>query len=592
MIDTPQILKYFPDDMFIKQPIYKSKNKYDVIFINEELYQELFNEKFDWDSACQNILNTFSVTTNKDNGQEQLGEVYVDKQYDPLNIALNGNQGSGRSFYFSSNFNIKGDKTLLATSKKPSYNNGKYPVEMSIKESILSNILAKDCPIKTFQTLALISTNEYYDIDECYIDENDIVQHTITKRLCTLEVRYYQDTEFCRLSNYLYCKSIQPQEIEQIVDKICQVEAYKFNSRFLHGSWSSGNITKFGNMIDLDSGNFVKGRFPQYSNTDNHKECYFGYEILGQQLMINSLCEPSPKIDLAEKYNKYLLEGFCKLIGLDYNKDYEKYNNEITSLFKKYVSLSQKFFPNYYETFFQSPDSNITFLFDFSRFFAEYLTQKLTNNANIFVGLSLLDNNAKMFEYTKNGLKKDKITRFFSENLVFPDNYTKIKAEAINFVFEYDSFFEKLKNDNYNLREIAAKQYFINQNRDYLYNDVYIYDLLDKFQNKEISSKNFSTICNALIKTNIRNNSNICNLKIYNNFLTYCVVSKNSYHIELVKFDDSIEFAKLVVNDVDYMMHHKDNTMLSNEIPITRIDFLSDNTHLLVNGIECKNILV
>ena len=74
-----------------------------------------------------------------------------------------------------------------------------------------------------------------------------------------------------------------------ICKKLVKIEANKFCDRFLHGSWSVGNISTEGNLIDFDTSSFVKGRFPQYSNTNKYKSNYFGYELLGQKIMINSI---------------------------------------------------------------------------------------------------------------------------------------------------------------------------------------------------------------------------------------------------------------------------------------------------------------
>ena len=67
--------------------------------------------------ASKNISEYFSITLDKDKSNcEAIGKGFADRQSDPTGLALSGNQGSGRAYFFGKFFNIKGDKTTLATS--------------------------------------------------------------------------------------------------------------------------------------------------------------------------------------------------------------------------------------------------------------------------------------------------------------------------------------------------------------------------------------------------------------------------------------------------------------------------------------------
>ena len=54
----------------------------------------------------------------------------------------------------------------------------------------------------------------------------------------------------------------------------------------------------------------------------------------------------------------------------------------IGNLSKKFNVLSRKFLPNYYETNVVEDNGDITYLFDFSRFFQKYLIYKKENKNN------------------------------------------------------------------------------------------------------------------------------------------------------------------------------------------------------------------
>ena len=76
-----------------------------MIYVNPRLYEKIYHKKFDYDEAIKEIKRDFSVTLDSKIGNEYNGDVYIDKQGDPTDIALNGNKGSGRAFYIYENCN-------------------------------------------------------------------------------------------------------------------------------------------------------------------------------------------------------------------------------------------------------------------------------------------------------------------------------------------------------------------------------------------------------------------------------------------------------------------------------------------------------
>ena len=615
IIETPHIKELFKEDNLCIQDVYKAKENYNVVYINSKLYEEIFNEEYEWKTAKQKISEMFSITLDEKKSNKQLvGKAYSDKQLDPTGMALSGNLGSGRAYFYGSNFNIKGDKTKLATSPKSIYSNGKYALSATIKETVMANILAKDFAIPTFETLAILETKERFDFLDEYMDLDDIIRAETYNLPCSIEIRVNKEKELYRISNSLINKDeYTMEELEDFCKKLAKIEANKFCDRFLHGSWSVGNISTDGNLIDFDTATFVKGRFPQYSNTNKYKSNYFGYELIGQKLMIKSILDNSNIENITEvqnrledimnkEYERNMKIKFCDLLGLDYNLHYKKYSKYIDNLFKKFNVLSRKFLPNYYETNVVEDNGDITYLFDFSRFFQKYLIYKKENKNNMLLGMKLLLNDTEYIEYEKVGMIKEKVDEFFKDDLVDKDTMDYFINNAMDFVQEYDELFNEINNE-LDLSNIKLKQYVINADRNYLYGNKNIYGELSYiYDTKQIDSNTVNTIINALIKTNIRNNYNndkesILGLQLYKDFLTYWVISKQSYYLVIEPFSSiEIEFAKASINGEEVMIRHSLNAsnqaMMSEKIKFDTLpDILNFDIKLKVNGKEYEDKL-
>lgn len=612
IIETPHIKELFKDDNLCIQDVYNAKENYNVVYINSKLYEEIFNEKYEWEKAKQKITEKFSITLDEEKSNKQvIGKAYSDKQLDPTGMALSGNLGSGRAYFYDYNFNIKGDKTKLATSPKSIYSNGKYALSAAIKETVIANILAKDFTIPTFETLAILDKQERFDFEDEYMDADDIIRKEIYNLSCSIEIRINKERELYRVSNSLINKDkYTTEELEKFCKKLAKIEANKFCDRFLHGSWSVGNISTNGNLIDFDTATFVKGRFPQYSNTNKYKSNYFGYELLGQKLMIKSILnntnienvtntQKSLEDMMDEEYEKNMKIRFCDLIGLEYNLHYKKYSKYINSLCKKFNILSRKFLPNYYETNVVEDNGDITNLFDFSRFFQKYLIYKKQNKNNMLLGMKLLLNDTEYIEYEKIGMIKEKIDEFFEKDLVDKDTIDYFINDAMDFVQEYDELFSEISKE-LDLSNIKLKQYVINADRNYLYGNKNIYgELSYAYDTKQIDNNSINTIINALIKTNVRNNynkneENILGLQLYKDFLTYWVISKEFYYLVIEPFSSlEIEFAKAIINGEEVMIRHSLNEsnqiMVSEKIEFNNLpDILDFDIKIKINGKDIK----
>lgn len=615
IIETPNIKELFNEDNLCMQDVYKAKENYDVVYINSKLYEEIFNEKYEWKTAKEKISTMFSITLDeKKSNKEVIGKAYSDKQLDPTGMALSGNLGSGRAYFYDRSFNIKGDKTKLATAPKSIYSNGKYALSASIKETIIANILAKDFTIPTFETLAILETKERFDFVDEYMDSNDIIKSETYNLPCSIEIRVNKEKELYRISNSLINKDEYTiKELENLCKKLAKIEANKFCDRFLHGSWSVGNISTDGNLIDFDTATFVRGRFPQYSNTNKYKSNYFGYELLGQKLMVKFILDNMNIENINEiqnsledimnkEYEKNMKIKFCDLIGLDYNLHYKRYSEYVDNLYEKFNILSRKFIPNYYETNVVEDNGDITYLFDFSRFFQKYLICQKENKNNMLLGMKLILNDTEYIEYEKVGMIKEKVEELFKEDLVYKDTMDYYINNAMDFVQEYDELFNELDNE-LDISNIKLKQYVINADRNYLYGNKNIYgELSYMYDTNQIDGNALNTIINALIKTNIRNNynndkENILGLQLYKDFLTYWVISEEYYYLVIEPFSSiEIEFAKAIINEDEVMMRHCSNgsnqVMMSEKMEFDRLqDILNFDIELRINGKEYKDKL-
>ena len=614
--EVPNIKENFKIENLCVQYVYQAKEKYNVIYINSKLYEEIFKEKYEWQTAKQRISDMFSITLDEEKSNKQIaGKAYSDKQLDPTGIALSGNLGSGRSFFYKNCFNIKGDKTKLATAPKNIYSNGKYALSAAIKETVIANILADDFIIPTFETLAILDKKERFDFEDEYMDADDVIRKEVYNLPCSIEIRVNKEKELYRISNSLINKDKYTiNELEDFCEKLAKIEANKFCDRFLHGSWSVGNISIDGNLIDFDTATFVKGRYPQYSNTNKYKSNYFGYELLGQKLMIKSILdyeniENANKIEtnlddlMNEKYKGNMKIRFCDLIGLNYNLHYKKYNKYIDSLYEKFNVLSRKFLPNYYETNVAENSGDITYLFDFSKFFQKYLITKKDNKNNILLGMKLLLNDTEYIEYEKIGMIKEKIQEFFYENIVDEENMDYSINNAMDFIEEYDELFNLISKET-ELSSIKFKQYIINANRNYLYGNENIYgEISYLYDIKKIDEQTTNRIINALINTNKRNNynkkdENKLGLQIYEDLLTYLVLSENYYYLVIEPYSNTeIEFAKAIINGQEVMIRHfsdgNGNIMVSEKIEFDNLpDILNFDIKLKINGKEYKDKLI
>ena len=579
-IGEPVIKKYFESSSLVEQPVYKASTEYVLIYVNSKIYEDVFDKKFDWDTASKDVAEYFSVTLdiNASDKAKVVGTAVVDKQYDPLNIASNGNAGSGRAFYFQKYFNIKGDKTVLATSKNKKYNHGKLSLSNAFRECILSNILADDFVYPSFATFAILYKKEDYNFLKKSIIGDTIVDNLDNILPCALIVRVNPDNILYRFTNaFSDNRMFSKDELISMSKRVGILEANKFMDRFLHGSWSGGNLSIDMNMIDFDTSFFVKNRHPQYSVTPWHKNNYFGNELIGQAMVIQSIIDNGNASEpvifdelkdiMNQSYRDAITVRFCDLMGLDYNAHYEKYKKKIDDLVTLFNELSRKCLPNYSELCNTAYYCDNTALFDFSNFFRFYLVYKSQDRYTNMDGMNLLCNKALDVDMSFDEEITDCMKEFFADEFVQGDDaYHAVLLSAIAFIRKYDSLFDDIL-QNENIESKLMKAYVINEDRPYLTGDYDLARLLsDKYVDKAICEEDFNSLLSVIIEANKRNHDFdketefITNLTLYKDCMTYFVIGFGHYRFVVVPFKSSkIDTASVVIDDVELQMMFRED---------------------------------
>ena len=600
MTTTPNITKKIKQKNLSKHNVYYSKNKYKLVYINKQLYAKIFGEQYNLKS--KNFLEKmFSITLDENNAKCQLKNFgYADLQYDATGISTGENLGSGRAFFYLEKFNIKGEKTCLAKASDKYYSDGKFCLPACLKEATYANILSKDFCLPTFETLAVFDKKCSYVFRQQYQTENYEIQDEFFELPTAIEIRVYNQNQLFRLSNVMANgDKISKSKLLTLAKKMGKIEADKFISRFLHGSWSAGNISADANLIDFDTATFVVGRNPQFSNTNKYMASYFGFEKQGQQQLLEILFDYAKTSDddkkqilnqLEQSYTNNIYKYFCEILGLDYKSDYSTKKQQIENLFVEFDELSRMFFPNYYSLNVNEENCQNTHIFDFSKFFQNYLLKR-KKQKDILCAMNLLVNKTQIeqqsFEPTKQVVKKC-FSKYIVEDTPKTTLWVLEKVQKVVELYEqiYDTF------DNKKLNNIIYKTYVANSPRDYLYANQFVFSKIsDMYQNGKITEKDIDVIVEMLIKTNLKKYKNnkkfaLLNVKIFDKGISYIKLYKNKYNYIFVPFEkNKIEFAKLAIENNEYMMKFEESILVSEDIFFKSIpDFDETDYKLKING--------
>ena len=483
----PTAVSRLGEELFLKLPLYRAQKVYRPIYINEELFQKYFGalhlssrqEKADFLSKYFSCSLTPSA---KDS--EQVGWAYVDRQADPSHISLGGNLGSGRAYYLGENFNIKGEKTPLATSDIRRLSDGYLEAERGIWETIVANALKNDFESGASPILTILDMEETCSV---------VWREEPVRRVKI--VRIDNGGTLDRISHIFYNKrQLTKHDLLHTAETFARLEAEKYIHRILHGAWSPGNISPNGDLIDLDTACAVKGRSPSFSATPWHQENYFGFEYKGQARILEMLAD-DPDINrekvgaeelttfMQRRKDEFAAEYFVSLMGFKNTKRViELFHDDITALYRAFRDLAALFYPKLDGLSLKNENSNLIHVVDFSCFFRFYPILKRTHSFSQAVALALMmDNGSLQDPFVKTYLpiiREEDVEEYFESVLknflhhfvLTPATLQKARDNLESFVGSYDDLFEKILDvSGENPLEIEARAYLINEDRFYLF---------------------------------------------------------------------------------------------------------------------------
>lgn len=599
--NKPKCIDIMGKDLFVSMPIYKELNDFSVVYVNEKLYEKIFNKKYNFEEAEKDIKNNFLFTLY-DNGTPSIGNVYIDKQGDPTDISLNGNEGSGRAYYVGSNYNIKGEKTVLSTSPAEDYNNGKYSLEAAFQETMISEVLSNIFDIETFRVLAIIDKNETYKFPKSQAPLS-----------CGLLIRYYENNELYRFSHrFVNNKKFDYDEITSVCKKMGIIEGNKIVHRFLHGAWSLGNLSIDCNIIDFDTSFFVNGRHPSWIFSVAHKENYFGHEDEGEKRIIDILydndmidCDISKrelyKIIDTKKYNT-ITKGFLELISYD-SKIYLKYKNEVDTLVSLFIKLYPKIVYNYDKMNCSNSFSEKNNIFDFSRFFRFYNIYKYYyKNSDDLFNL-LLNSKLELYRYNSIDLEHyNGVYDFIKDDIIeSPNDLEEVLKNATDFLEKFNKFNDMVDNDlKISISSKIKKAYLRNETKKYLMATTWLRGGLCNI-NSKYGPRLVNNIINFVTKYYTQKDYKNFNsdLIIYEEGLFYRNIKKNSYSyvFEFYNITD-YKIINLIIDNSIIELFKLDNYKYESNIiknlelkEISKIFLIVDNTELNLNIVDFRDTL-
>lgn len=483
---TPDAVMRQGKALFAPMPLYRSKQKHTAVYINQQLYMNLFNVQnapsFEEMAAALELLFSSTIEPEKGTG-DVIGTAYADRQADPLNLSLAGNQGSGRAYYVGRCFNIKGERTVLATSDRKRFSDGYLEMERCIWEAVVGNALQGAITTGLNGVLAIFDMNERCDV---------VWRDKPVKR--GKIIRIDEGAALDRITHLFYRQQpVLPTQWEQTATAFGRLEGDKFIERIIHGTWSPGNISPNGHLIDFDTVGAVKGRSPQFSSTRWHHENYFGFEYHGQLNVIEAMTKDSalnpdclPFAPLRETLlfamQRQIAMRFVSLMGFaDAASVYARHETDIDALCVLWVELARKGFRKHDEMSTKTAEAAALHLFDFSHFFRIYPLLKRAGSFDARRAVAMMmENDAWDNPYSitddsrRPSIEQDHLSAVYQ---VIGDSFVGDEAEAqllqiacLHFVRQYDALHERIAQATaVNMFDVERQAYIINEDRFYLF---------------------------------------------------------------------------------------------------------------------------
>lgn len=547
---NPLIVNKLGEGVFLKLPLYETVKTVTPLYINADVLNRIFHIEYSWAEQSAFIACLFSVTIDiTQSTGKQVGWAYIDKQgEDAYGCALVGNQGSGRAYYTGDCFNIKGEKTPLATSAIKRYSDGILKTETAIWSTLIGNTFYEELEAHGSPILAILKLNE----EHCKI------------------VRINENGSLDKITHLFYKPhALSEQHLIETAEAFGRLEAEKFSHRILHGAWSAGNISLKGHLIDYDSVCAVKGRQPQFCYTPYYPDNYFGFEYEGQLLVLKDIVE-RPAINSAQipfnflkekllnRFKTELRNGLVYLMGFpNHQKIAEQFKIEIAELADLFHELSHYCFYQNKQSLFSNYPSPLFFqLFDFSAFFRIYPILKLTGSFSSQTAFNILIHSPRqqdIIETGRNNVAEDiipSVKNHFSKYLIAYDKKISIDLEknAMEFINQFDKFFNLIVNEKYDLYWIASRAYKINEDRFYLFPVFSVESLLignKKTNEPEIMNRFISRLIKASQRKIYSDNPSdlITDMRLFFEGTIYLLLNPSGFYQVVIHLDkDRINF--------------------------------------------------
>lgn len=368
-------------------------------------------------------------------------------------------------------------KTPLAVSDRPFHSDGKFEIREAIWETIVANMLSSQSDINVSPVLAIMLFEDEW-CDSFLGNEPIQVQRAQIIRI----------TESCSLRRVTHLfqekKPLSHDSINAVARGFGRLEGNKFIERIVHGCWSAGNISPEGDLIDLQSVCGLHARSPQFSAVNGYQANYFPYEYMGQQLILESLCDHLQAADsnisaemcqqsMLDNMHTTIARGLCRLMGLeDGLRLSKKQQAAINKLAKSFYQLAKKTALNVdgYAAVF--PQSLTNHAFNFSRFFRAYPLLKHYQAFNSKNGLHFLSGH----QFIPTGTEEPRshcdklypeVSAWFKDDIIHDqDQLADCQQQAIQFIQDYDQLHTQLSaRSQRSSSEIIQAAYRINEDR-------------------------------------------------------------------------------------------------------------------------------
>jgi hypothetical protein len=487
--DLPAAVERQGEALFVKTPLYRSQRSCRPVYIDPDLYARFWGEpNATWETMAATLASFFSITIEPQRAAgAPIGWAYVDRQADPLGVALAGNQGSGRAYYVGRAFNVKGEKTPLATSTTARLADGLVEGERGIWETMMANVAAHDLAVGAPPVLAILYLGE-----TCRVAARD---HPVPRVMIVRCDDVRAGVGALDRITHLFRTGVLPTGVtlDAMADAFGAQSAQAFAARILHGAWSPGNISPAGHMQDFDTVCAVKGRAPQSSMTPWHVENYFGEEQRGLAHILRALADDS-RLNREGISSETLVQGLEKsrarhgpvelvrLAGFPNATQLSaRFSGELQSLWDRFVPLAQKMLPSFDTLSARGAQAADVHLFDFSTFFRTYPIER---RFGVFQPARAV--RAMMPSRLPVGLFHPKLpdldvedAAYFNQHVAQPltphvvrsaDEQAALRAEVESWVADYDIFFGRLQTaGGADETLVEARAYVTNEDRALLF---------------------------------------------------------------------------------------------------------------------------